>query len=410
MRRLGPALCLAAASCGAEPGASETERYLTDRAFRRAELVASLTTTDNDYARLRLARYESGDARDWSLRPVWNPPAAPLVPAETPLRALELRSSTDRASLLRLGEEAFSRYPAMLASTAVEAALRAPGAAARYGFFTSADGNVGGLLRVALADGSIGLAYSCATCHRAPDAQGAAVPGLANGALDLGALGADSNPTIPPAEEARLRRWGPGRVDVTTDDGREPVAIPDLRAVREQSHLQRSGAVRRRSLSALAIRIETLLITSHREAVRPPREVALGLALYLDSLADSLPSPRVEHPGAAVFAARCSRCHTPPSWGGGLVSADEVGTDPTLARSATRGTGSYRVPSLRGVGARRWLLHDGSVEGLDALLDPARLSDGYRGARGAGAIPGHVFGTDLPAAERSALRAFLSTM
>ncbi len=212
------------------------------------------------------------------------------------------------------------------------------------------------------------------------------------------------------AQRTAVEPGDPQGVDVTTDDGREPVAIPDLRAVREQSHLQRSGAVRRRSLSALAIRIETLLITSHREAVRPPREVALGLALYLDSLADSLPSPRVDHPGAAVFAARCGRCHSPPTWGGGLVPAWEVGTDPTLARSATRGTGSYRVPSLRGVGARRWLLHDGSVEGLDALLDPARLSDGYRGARGAGAIPGHVFGTDLPAAERSALRAFLSTM
>jgi len=408
MRRL--ALCLAAASCGAEPGASEAQRYLTDRAFRRAELVASLTTTDNDYARLRLARYDTADARDWSLRPVWNPPAAPLVPATAPLRPLELPTSTDRSSLLSLGEAAFSRYPAMLASTTVEATLRTPGAAARYGFWTSADGHVGGLLRVALADGTVGLAYSCATCHRAPDAEGRAVPGLANGALDLGALGADSNPTIPPAEEARLRRWGPGRVDVTTDDGREPIAIPDLRAVREQSHLQRSGAVRRRSLSALAIRIETLLITSHHEAVRPPREVALGLALYLDSLADSLPVARVDHPGAAVFAARCGGCHAPPTWGGGLVAAGEVGTDPALARSPTRGTGSYRVPSLRGVGARRWLLHDGSVEGLDALLDPARLRDDYPGARGVGAIPGHVFGLDLPAPERSALRAFLSTM
>ncbi|MBK8695264.1 MAG: hypothetical protein IPN17_24060 [Deltaproteobacteria bacterium] len=410
MRRLVTALCLAAASCGDEPGASEAQRYLTDRAFRRAELVASLTTTDNDYARLRLARYDTADARDWSLRPVWNPPAAPLVPAATPLRPLDLPASTDRASLLSLGEAAFSRYPAMLASTTVEATLRAPGAAARYGFWTSADGHVGGLLRVALADGTVGLAYSCATCHRAPDAEGNAVPGLANGALDLGALGADGNPTIPPAEKGRLRRWGPGRVDVTTDDGREPIAIPDLRAVREQSHLQRSGAVRRRSLSALAIRIETLLITSHHEAVRPPREVALGLALYLDSLADPLPAPRTDHPGAAVFAARCGRCHAPPTWGGGLVAAEEVGTDPSLARSPTRGTGSYRVPSLRGVGARRWLLHDGSVEGLDALLDPARLRDDYPAAPGVGAIPGHVFGLALPAPERSALRAFLSTM
>lgn len=409
MRRIAPALCLAAASCGDVPGATEAQRYLTDPAFRRAGLVASLTTTDNDYARLRLARYDTADARDWSRLPSWNPAASPLSPAPTALRALDLPAA-DPVALLRLGEAAFSRYPAMLASPAVEAALRVPGAAARYGFWTGPDGALGGIVRVALPDGTVGLAYSCATCHSAPGLDGHLVVGVASGALNLGALGADSNPTIPPAEESRLRRWGPGRVDVTTDDGREPVAIPDLRVVREQPYLQRSGAVRRRSLTSLAIRIETLLITSHREAVRPPREVALGLALYLDSLADALPVARSEHPGAAVFSSRCAGCHAPPTFSGGLVAAAEVGTDPTLARSATRGTGAWRVPSLRGVGARRWLLHDGSLAGLDELLDPARLRDDYRGARGDGAVRGHEYGLDLPGSERAALRAFLSTM
>ena len=410
MRRIGAlALCLSAASCGDVPEASEPSRYLSDPAYRRAALVASLTTADNDYARLRLARYDSGDALDWSRLPSWNPDAAPLSPAPSALRALDL-TAADRTALLRLGETAFSRYPAMLASTAVEAALRIPGAAARYGFWTGPDGVVGGLVRVALPDGTVGLAYSCATCHSAPGAGGRLVTGLANGALDLGALGADSNPTIPPAQEVRLRRWGAGRVDVTTDDGREPIAIPDLRVVREQPYLQRSGAVRRRSLTSLAIRIETLLITSHREAVRPPREVALGLALYLDSLADSLPAARSDLPGAAVFSSRCAGCHAPPGFSGGLVSAAEVGTDPSLALTATRGTGAYRVPSLRGVGERRWLLHDGSAAGLDELLDPARLRDDYRGARGEGAVRGHAYGLDLTGSEREALRAFLSTM
>ncbi len=409
MRRIVPALCLAAASCGDVPEASEAQRYLTDPAFRRAELVASLTTTDNDYARLRLARYDTGDALDWSRLPVWNPAAAPLSPTPTALRALDL-AVADRAALLRLGEAAFARYPAMLASPAVEAALRVPGAAARYGFWTGPDGALGGLVRVALSDGTVGLACSCATCHSAAGPGASLAVGVANGALDLGALGADSNPTIPPSEEGRLRRWGPGRVDVTTDEGREPVAIPDLRVVREQSYLQRSGAVRRRSLTSLAIRIETLLITSHQEAVRPPREVALGLALYLDSLADALPVARSDHPGAALFSSRCSGCHSPPTYGGGLVAAAEVGTDPTLARSSTRGTGAWRVPSLRGVGARRWLLHDGSLAGLDELLDPARLREDYRGARGEGAVRGHEYGLDLSGSERAALRAFLSTM
>ncbi|MDO9021634.1 MAG: hypothetical protein Q8S73_17870 [Deltaproteobacteria bacterium] len=398
MRRVATALALAAtalASCGdGAPPRPGTARYLDDPAYRRAEMLASLTTTDNDYARLRIARYDSGDARDWSALPPWNPPAAPLAPGAPATRPLDL-GPADPDALRALGEAAFSRYPAMLASPAVEATLRRPGAAARYGFWTAADGAPGGVVGVVLAGGVLGLAYSCATCHSARGSDGALVAGLANGALDLGALVADSDPTLPHTQDATLRRWGPGRVDVTTAEGREPIAIPDLRPVREQLYLQRSGAVRRRSVVSLAIRIETLLITAHGEAVRPPREVALGLALYLDSLADSLPAPREGVAGAGVFTARCAGCHAPPTYGGGLVPAGEVGTDPALARSPTRGTGSYRVPSLRGVGARARLFHDGSAAGLDALLGPAQA---------------HPMGLDLSATEATALRTYLDAL
>jgi mono/diheme cytochrome c family protein len=387
MRRLTAALALVA-SCGVEPPRAETARYLDDPTYRRAELVASLTAVDNDYARLRLARYDSGDARDWSALPAWNPPTAPLAPSATALRALDLPAAYDLAALRALGAAAFSAYPAMLAPTAVEATLREAGAAARYGFWTTPDGAPGGVVGVALARGAAGLAYTCATCHTARGADGGLVVGLANGDLDLGALVADHDATLPLAQVARLRAWGPGRVDVTTADGREPVAVPDLRAVRDQRFLQRAGAVRRRSVVSLAIRVETLLITAHGEAVRPPREVALGLALYLDSLADSLPTPRVDGPGAAVFAARCAGCHAPPTYGGGLVAAGDVGTDPALARSSTRGTGSYRVPSLRGVGARGRLFHDGSAAGL-------------------GELRGHPRGVELTTTEAASLRGLL---
>jgi len=382
MRRLAT-LCFvaAAASCG-DDATPDPTRYLRDPSWRRSELVASLTTHDNDYARLRLARYDTGAPDDWSRLPVWNPPASP-VGRGTPAVPLELPATSDLAALRSLGERAFFRYPAMLASPAVEAALREPGATARYGFWVAADETLGGLVRVALADGGTGLAYSCATCH-ASVRDGVLVAGLANANLDLGA-------------------WGPGRVDVTTSDGSEALATPDLRAVGEQAFLQRAGAVRRRSVVSLAIRVETLLITSHHEVVRPPREVALGLALFLDGLTETLPrGASTEAAGEAVFMARCASCHAPPTLGGGLVAAEVVGTDPTLARTATRGTGSYRVPSLRGVGARGWLLHDGAVRGLDGLFDRARLSDGYAGPRGVGAVRGHAFGLDLSAAERDA--------
>ncbi len=382
-------LAVAAPSCG-DDAAPDPTRYLRDPSFRRDELVASLTTPHNDYARLRLARYDTGAPGDWSRLPAWNPPAAPVGRDEA-ARPLDVPASTDLATLRSLGERAFFRYPAMLASPAVEAALREPGAAARYGLWTAPDGALGGLVRVTLADGSVALAYSCATCH-ASTRGGAVVAGLANADLDLGA-------------------WGPGRVDVTTGDGSEALAVPDLRAVGEQAFLQRAGAVRRRSVVSLAIRVETLLITSHHEVLRPPREVALGLALYLDGLVETLPRGASSGgTGAALFTARCASCHAPPTLGGGLVAAEVVGTDATLARTATRGTGSYRVPSLRGVGARGWLLHDGAVRGLDGLFDPARLGDDYAGPRGVGAVRGHAYGLDLSADERAALLSHLRAL
>jgi len=79
MRRLGPLFAvIAAAACGGDDLATDPTRYLRDPSWRRSELVASLTTGDNDYARLRLARYDTGASDDWSRLPVWNPPAAPV--------------------------------------------------------------------------------------------------------------------------------------------------------------------------------------------------------------------------------------------------------------------------------------------------------------------------------------------
>ena len=70
-------------------------------------------------------------------------------------------------------------------------------------------------------------------------------------------------------------------------------------------------------------------------------------------------------------------------------------TDPAVGLSATRGTGGYRVPSLRGVGSRRMLTASGAVPNLEAMLDPAREA------------PGHPYGLDLEPEAREALLAFL---
>lgn len=202
--------------------------------------------------------------------------------------------------------------------------------------------------------------FTCATCHSYRG-----VAGAANIELDVGAMLIEKFPHAPASAKAIAYSWGPGRIDVTTQTGTEPARIPDLRPVRFLRYLQWSGAVKQNDINSLALRIETLIITSSNYQKRPPRAIALGLAMYVWSLADALPMT----PPPAPFVRACGGCHEGPGLSGGLIDADEVGTDPTLARSADRGTGSYRVPSLRGVGSRGPLMHDGSIKGFDALLD-----------------------------------------
>lgn len=170
-----------------------------------------------------------------------------------------------------------------------------------------------------------------------------------------------------------------------------------------------------RDRASLAVRIETLVTTGHHETSRPPRIVALALAAYLESLADTLPdAPSPATPvsrGASLFQEHCSRCHSSPGFAGPPVPVDVVGTDPVIARSLERGTGTYRVPSLRGVATRGALLHDASVPSVTALLDPARLQRSWTGNRlGPGAVPGHAFGLSLDASDRAELARFVEAL
>src|SRR5262249_20674142 len=101
----------------------------------------------------------------------------------------------------------------------------------------------------------------------------------------------------------------------------------------------------------------------------------------------------------------------PPELTGPPVPLAVIGTDPTLGLSADRGTGSYRVPSLRGAATRGPLLHDGTIPSIAALLDPTRLSDGFtHRLHGAAPVPGHAFGLELDDADRRALIRYLSAL
>lgn len=54
-----------------------------------------------------------------------------------------------------------------------------------------------------------------------------------------------------------------------------------------------------------------------------------------------------------------------------------VSTNAGLALKTRKGTGLYKVPSLRGVWYRGLYLHDGSIASLEDIFDPKRLRDDY---------------------------------
>ena len=404
--------------------------YLDDAQYRRAELEASIVNPLNAYSVLRLERYASGTDRDWDSLPEWNPPTEPIaaraldLPGGASIDAFEATPipldlpesivSEDDPALVALGREAFRRYPVQLAPYLGEG-LHSRDAAARYGLWTDPARGVGGLFRARMADGSPALAMTCASCHAARG-DDAIDDGLPNASLELGAaILASGQAPSDPAISAAIGAWGAGRIDVTTNDGTYPARISDLRAVRWQTFMHQEGTLRHRDRTSLAIRIETLIITSSAQVIRPPRIVALALAAYVESLADALPSTERANAasprGAALFASNCATCHAAPGLTGDPVPLDVIGTDPWLGSSPDRGTGAYRVPSLHGVGSRGPLLHDGTVPSVAAMFDPARPTPAFSARlHGAGAVMGHRYGLDLPASDRAALIAWLNLL
>lgn len=414
-------LGIVAGCAGDDEAAGDTSavRFLTEPSFRRQRLVDELVNPANGYSTLRLQHYASGADGDWDRLPAWNPPVSavrvgelddPTLPP-APARALPVDDETRLPlgdELRAIGEVAFFGFPAQLLSLPPSALTRT--AADRYGLWLDQVRGVGGLVRVQLDDGTEVLSLTCSSCHADTHA-GALVAGLPSGRFDLGRLLVDEGGVSDTTTLGNFLAWGPGRVDVTTGDGSIPERISDLRPVRGLSHLQYDATVRQQDIVSLAIRLDTLMITGHGQTVRAPRVVALALARYLWSLADDLPPAPAPGEGATLFATHCAACHAGPDRTGPPQPLETVGTDPACGLSPDRGTGFYRVPSLRGVAARPTLFHDGSARDLASLLDPARVGADYTdGARGPGPIPGHLFGLDLSPDQRAALLAFLRAL
>jgi hypothetical protein len=244
-----------------------------------------------------------------------------------------------------------------------------------------------------------------------------------------------------------------------------PVQVPDLIGLKDRRYFDHTGLEQHRGVADLmryaAINqgmdlfesfggfiplggpshdtLPPIGTTINRRSIQRYSDAQLyALAYYLYSLRPpASPNPFDEKAarGKTVFKReRCGRCHTPPLYTNNALTPaagfkvpaghcqkynimDEVvGTDSGLTTKTRRGTGYYKVPSLRGVWRRGPLEHSGSVASLEDWFDPRRLRDDFvpTGFRGAGvqtrAVKGHAFGLGLSPDDKAALIAFLRTL
>ena len=233
-----------------------------------------------------------------------------------------------------------------------------------------------------------------------------------------------------------------------------PPKVADLIGVKDRKYLDLIARVRHRNIGDLmryaALGFGTFAFYADRPDVPPsmmPQPSALerysdeqlyALALYVYSLQPP-PNPNrfdaVAARGQIVFKREgCEGCHTPPLYTNNkltlagdfeppkshLAKYDSlpirVGTDSRAAMQPMRGTGYYKVPSLKGVWYRGPLEHNGSVATLEDWFDPARLRDDYvpTGFKGYSvttrAVKGHEFGLKLSSEDKLALIKFLKTL
>jgi hypothetical protein len=255
-----------------------------------------------------------------------------------------------------------------------------------------------------------------------------------------------------------IRRLAAARPGVLARQGTSkshPPHVPSLIGVEDIKYLDATGLGRHRSIGDLmryAIINEGLDTMAHYGDFQPGTgvedtgfncepgtrfsdEQLYALALYVYSLKPPPnPNPVDDRAlrGQRIFQREgCPTCHTPPLYTNnkltpavGFQVPDDllrsesilnitVATDPTLALQTRRGTGFYKVPSLRGVWYRNAFGHGGQAETLEEWLDPERLKDDYvpKGFHlGPGAIKGHEFGLKLATNDRQALIAFLKTL
>lgn len=211
-----------------------------------------------------------------------------------------------------------------------------------------------------------------------------------------------------------------------------PPQIPDLIGVRERKYLDHTAIVRQRGIADL-MRYSSLaqeLFSQDRYGANPPLSAKppavrysdpqlYALALYLYSLRPPRNPNRLDAAaarGRVLFEQeKCGECHTPPLYtNNGLVK--DIGLDLHYTLETHKGTGYYKIPSLKGVWYRGPFGHHGSAATLADWFDPARMTPdyvptGFKGYDGkTRGIPGHPFGLALSLSQRTDLIAFLNTL
>jgi hypothetical protein len=241
-----------------------------------------------------------------------------------------------------------------------------------------------------------------------------------------------------------------------------PVQVPDLIGVKERAYLDRTGLQQHRSVVDL-MRYAALnqgadgladfdgfipLGGPDFDKLPDPASPIVGgrysdeqlyaLALYVYSLRPPRNPNRfdpIAARGRNIFEREgCAGCHTPPLYTNNKLTPAEgftpppdaagkyailpfsVGTDSGLTTKTRRGTGYYKVPSLKGVWYRSMFGHSGWCATLEDWFDPRRVRDDYvpTGFKPNGDAPypvlGHPFGLTLSEEDRKALIAFLKTL
>lgn len=256
---------------------------------------------------------------------------------------------------------------------------------------------------------------------------------------------------ISPEDFRREQARPPGIVMRPGTGARHPAKIPLLIGIKELSYLDATGLSRNRGIADVMryaivnqglngiaqfgdFRPGGAAVTTSR-AGRYDDPQLYALALYLYSLKPP-PNPHQSNTqtrvGETIFKREgCAGCHPAPLYTNNKLTPAKgfqvppelrktdsildisVGTNPGLAMETRRGTGFYKVPSLRGLWLRNLYGHEGSAASLEEWFDPSRLRADYepKGYHfGPGPIEGHEFGLRLKPHEKAALIAFLLTL